>query len=1025
MSQPSFSSEFKRLNPAQQQAVTSIEGPVMVVAGPGTGKTQVLAMRIANILQQTDTPAHSILALTFTESAAKNMRQRLVSLIGRTGYYLQITTFHAFCSGVIQDHPEYFPIDRGSEPLSDLERYDLFESLIRELELEVLKPLNRPLFYIFDIIKGISDLKREHVTPESLAEMITQAELKLNQTGDELTKTERAKQEKNLAKQTELLAVYKEYQHQLRAMLRYDFDDMISLVGQAFETEELLLREYQERFLYCLVDEYQDTNTAQNHVVDLWASFWGPAANIFVVGDPNQAIYRFQGASLENVLSFLDRYPQAEVITLTTGYRCSQPVYDQARAVIQHNTQQVQPVLKRVQLDADDAPAAFDQPLRSVKTTQLPVQVYEAPSQTIELIFVAEQISALIADGVPPEEIAVLFRHNRDLVELQQVLEKWGIGYEIDGGINVLEAESIRQLLTFFQTMQSVVLEPADGQLFEVMNYSWLPVEPVVAMKLARAAGANRTTMVKVIEAGYEAFIGLDVGPPLSPEQFNQAEKLLAQFQTWVTLDAQSVFTSWFEAVIDQSGYLEWVLHHPTKIEYLNNLNSLFRQIKSLVETKPGLKLAQFLQAIETMQTHNIALPAEDLNLTQGAVRLSTVHKAKGQEWQYVFMIHCLDGKWGNTRQRQLLPLPEEMLAKTDLSAKEKNEDDRRLFYVALTRASQQVTISYPQTIISDSSSSEVVPSMFLAELDRESSDQVVALTQLELVSRADQLLEKLVAPVSQPGGNQALNERQFLHQLVDEFVLSVTALNTYLRDPAEFVENVLLRVPRAKEAHLAYGTAVHAALEFVYQQQIKTGHLPPFEKTQAEFDQALKQELLTAEDFSRRLATGTETLQQYYSFLAEDGVPEAFQTERFFGSGWSKAVLGDIPLKGRVDRVDWINKSTKKVKVVDYKTGSPKSVNVIEGKTKSQPLSERERALPEPIRGPYKRQLLFYKLLADLDPTFVPEVTHGSFEFVEGKGKVVVREFEFYPEDVKLLADLLQEVMTEIRALQFLELME
>jgi len=254
---------YNSLNTAQKQAVDTIEGPVMVVAGPGTGKTQVLTARIAQILQKTDTNPNSILALTFTESAAKNMRERLVKMIGKTGYYVQIATFHSFCKEIIDNHPEAFPIERDSAPLSDLERFELFEDIFNNLVLENIKPLNTPFFYLKDAIKGISNLKREGIQPDNYEKLIkdwrerlvasepakSEPGKRIKKQPGELTRTEWEKDLKQLEKNTELCEVYKIYQQRLREAKRYDFDDMIALVVEALQKDETLLREYQENLL--------------------------------------------------------------------------------------------------------------------------------------------------------------------------------------------------------------------------------------------------------------------------------------------------------------------------------------------------------------------------------------------------------------------------------------------------------------------------------------------------------------------------------------------------------------------------------------------------------------------------------------------------------------------------------------------------------------------------------------------------------------------------------------------------------
>ena len=254
-----YSQTLANLNIAQKEAVHTIEGPLMIVAGPGTGKTHVLAARIAHILEVTDTPPYAILALTFTESAAINMRNRIVSMIGKAGYYINIQTFHAFCVDIIKTHPEYFAISRGSEALSDLEKYEIFQEILKKEAISALKPLNMPFFYIKDCIFAISQLKREGISAEDFKTILD--EEFSDDMFEGLKKTESQRKLLQKQKNYDLLQVYVSYQENLKRRFRFDFDDMISLVVDAFKNNELLLREYQEKLHYFLVDEYQDTNS--------------------------------------------------------------------------------------------------------------------------------------------------------------------------------------------------------------------------------------------------------------------------------------------------------------------------------------------------------------------------------------------------------------------------------------------------------------------------------------------------------------------------------------------------------------------------------------------------------------------------------------------------------------------------------------------------------------------------------------------------------------------------------------------
>jgi len=1017
-----FLQAYQELNSQQKVAVDHLDNPLMVVAGPGTGKTQVLTMRIANILDKTDADPSTILALTFTDSAAKNMRDRLAKLIGPTAYYVNISTFHSFCSDVIRKYPEYFAIARDSQPLTQLERFEIFEQLISQTNLDLLKPMNMQLYYLREVLKGISDLKREGINPKKFQKILEEEKEQLEQNETEYKKAEFKQKQKNLVKQQELLILYQKYQQELKTRQRYDFDDMIMLVVEAFSTHELLLRLYQEQIHYFLVDEYQDTNSAQNQVVDLLASYWGDKANICVVGDPHQAIFRFQGASIENMLGFIDRYPQATIINLAEGYRCTQQIYDTAHILIEKNQLSLQ---KTDSEQKSNLGKLLSLPLRSATTktnvkTLTHIQTFVAPNQTLESIFVARQIETLIKQGTDPSEIAILYRYNSDSVEIAQALTKWGIRYEIEGGDDILQREFTSQLLNFFQVLFDLRTTKEDQLVYQVMHHPWFELDELKVMKLGRVAGKLNLSLLEVIDRGYDSIKEAKLEMVLSEEEFDQIKVFVDQLYHWSSLDHQHLFTYWFEVVLKEAGIFKWLQAQDNYAQLLNELNSLYREIKNMVSGQRQFKLLDFLSAIALMREHKLQITVEDLNIKQGAVNLATVHKAKGQEWEHVFIIHCNDGKWGNRKQRELLPLPEGILQHTQLSSKERNEDERRAFYVALTRAKYSVTISYPETIVDGGRSDDKNASQFLQEL----GDWVKSVTDKQLITQSDELLMRLIEPVETI--KTTTDTKEFFRMLLKDFKLSVTALNTYLRDPKEFLENNLLRLPRAKEPFMAFGTAVHVALEKFYREYLKIKKLPELQFLLDQFEKSLKSELLTEDEFTRRLKYGLEVLGNYYQHHASD-LPDLIEVERVVGYGWTKAIIdNDIQLTGKIDRLDWLDRDKKLVRVIDYKTGKPKSENFIKGLTKGAVLSEREQELPDTIKAPYQRQLVFYKLLCKLDRTFNATVVSGAFDFVEPAnketGKVVTRELEITDEAVDDLKQLIRQVMKEIRELKFLE---
>ena len=1015
-----FEKTYANLNPLQKKAVDTIDGPVMVVAGPGTGKTQVLTIRIANILRKTDTSPSSILALTFTESGAHTMRERLIQFIGTDAYKVRIETFHAFCDDVIRNYPEYFPIPLNSQPLSDIEKFQLFEHLLQTLPLTSLRTINSPFHYIKPLMKTISDLKREGLSVEEYQKLVAEELEVFESEKAALKKTALTKRQKEVEKMAEVGLVFQRYQELLTERRRYDYDDMICLVVSAFQESADLLAEYQERFLYTLVDEYQDTNAAQNKVVDLLASYWGEAANLCVVGDPHQSIYRFQGASLENTLGFLNRYPTAEVITLSYGYRSPQQIYDAASAVIQNNPRLDQ-IVKPQAISAETLATLSEdlsKPLRSQHHHQqkLPIQVAGLPSEQHQQLFILERVKALLAQGVEPDQIAVLYRNNVDGTELYEVFQKNGISVAVQQKQNVLESAVIQQLIDLLQVLVDLRNGAESGELARLLFAPWWQLDRLVVMKVLRAAGKTNMSVYQRVQAGYVELIKLSETADITPLDFETLNDFFERLMKWAASEPQQVFCVWLETVIQESGFLKWIEAQPNRLILLEEVNGLLRFIRQLGANEEQLTLERFLEVVATMQQHQLAVPVDLTLLEDVGVAFSTVHKAKGQEWEYVFLISCVDGKWGNAKGGRSLPMPAGVLQFDTKNSDSATEDDRRLFYVALTRAKKEIVFSYPKTTQSGQNTKQTLESLFIHEIPVELRAVIDSeFTETDLT----EFLVQAVQPT--PLLDWAERERQWLRQITAEMPISVTAINTYLRSPAEFLARYILKVPQRPDARLGYGTAIHAALEKIYRGWQAEQIVPSEAEVLAHFTSVLEKQQLPREEFQLRRERGYLVLRQYLERPIHESQP--FFLEKFFGYGQSTTMLGDIRLTGRIDRADWVDQALKTIKVFDYKTGGAKTINEINGKVGTTDYSERELALPEAIRGPLKRQLLFYKLLLELDNSFPGEVVAGVFEFVEPDrdGKYTTRQLDLLQEDVDALKALIIEVTTEIRDLQFL----
>ena len=724
-----FEKIYKSLNKNQREAVEAVEGPVMVLAGPGTGKTQILTARIANILLKTDVNPSNILALTFTESGAYEMQRRLIDMIGETAYYINISTFHAFCSDIIKNNPEEFVLSQDLEPLSELERIQIFREIIDENDFELIKPFGAKYYYVSALIKNIQDLKRESVDSKELLAKI---------------KKDKDLTEKEAEKTKELAKVFELYQKKLKEKERYDFEDMINLVVAKFEKDEDFLRKYQEKFQYILVDEFQDTNSAQNEVIMLLAKFWGEQANIFVVGDDEQSIYRFQGASLENFYLFLKQFPKSLIVTLNDNYRSTQLILDASRAVIAHNEQWVEKIIK--------LPSSFQRRLRAVLSSSFSIRGYpleiparqrpepqamaggrENPSDDkrdkrqnisgdqieirnfrnnlFENMWLTEKIKELTKSGVPASQICVLYRNNSDAFDLRDILKKEQIAFQTEGGDDLLSDLYIKQLLYLFKVLIDLKTKNEDVDLFTLLNYDFLKFDKLDVLKLARFASQNKINMFDALSMLKEK--------PESPN-LRDSEHLLRFSEMMVEFlheENNVSFGEFFEHVLNKSGFLDFVLRLPNSIEILGKINSFFAEVKKLNRQDHDLNLELFFENIKLLQEHNISLTQSTKLIESDVVNLMTAHRAKGKEFEHVFLIKFVDKKWGNNRERELIKLPQNLLATQAILKKEKNEDERRLFYVSLTRAKRGVYITYANEYQNSENNKQRNPSLFKEEL--------------------------------------------------------------------------------------------------------------------------------------------------------------------------------------------------------------------------------------------------------------------------------------------------------------------
>lgn len=986
-----FEAFYRKLNTEQKKAVDTIEGPVMVIAGPGTGKTQVLILRIAKILLETQIEPENILALTFTESAVYEMRKRLVDLIGTPGYRVEINTFHGFCNKLIQHNPSEFEELVESESIEELGQLQIIESILEKGSFTYIKPFGAPLHFAKSILHVIGDLKKEGVSVKAFSQGIKEQEKDFEKIEDLYNtkgpytgkmKGKYMTLQKKIQKNKELIIVYKKYEEALVSQKKYDYNDMLLKVLSSFEKNKNLLLQMQELFQYFLVDEHQDTNKAQNKIIEYLCNYY-PNPNLFVVGDEKQAIFRFQGATLENFLYFKHLYKDAKLINLTKNYRSTQIILDAAHSLIKHNS------ASQILLPESILSAASLEKKRHIEITELS-SFYE------EYYYVAQEIKKKIKAGVNPREIAILARNNRDIDPFVEVFESLTIPYIVESDQNIFQDLTIQKLLSLFYAIDRL---GSDIELVDVIHIDIFEIDPIDIYKLMLFAREKHTFLWDVLSLeSYNRSIVL--------KKQVQIEDFVKKMTGWKTKSMNDTFDNVFIGVLNESGFLKRILSHRHRVDIIEKVSLLYTEIKKLVSRNHLFNLHDFIAYIELLKAHNISPSTAHKLIHKSGVRLMTAHKAKGQEFDYVYIINVHDGHWGNKRREgHLFEIPWNHLSVTFdiISPSTGDEDDRRLFYVALTRGRKQITLSYSAQGADDR---EQVISQFAEEIDPLFKKEINTNGfKTYFAAHPEMMLQK-----KHGGGDkiekELLQNKQFFNDLFIRRGLSVSGLNNYLECPWKYFFRNLLLLPDVKNKSMIFGSAIHEALNAYLLEREKRKVDDAF--ALQKYKEALNKQPLNEQELAELNEKGENVLKEYVRAKASHW-PHGLESElNIKGIRFAEGVF----LNGKIDMIERLNNKGD-VAVYDFKTGKPKSRSYIEGTIKSS-------------KGDYKRQLVFYKILIDRfkEGKLKMNVGEGIIEFIEKdeKGEYQSERFTITNQEEKDLEKLILTVAGEIKNLSFID---
>jgi DNA helicase-2/ATP-dependent DNA helicase PcrA len=623
------------LNPAQREAVLTTEGPLLVIAGAGSGKTRVLTYRVAHLINAVGAKPNEILAITFTNKAAGEMKERLQRLLGRTGQGLWILTFHAACGRILRREAQRLGYRSNFTIYDQADQVRLVKQCLEELE---------------------RDPKR--FTPRGIHNQISHAKNRL------ISPDEYANQVQSFYDQT-VADVYQLYQRRLFASNAVDFDDLLMLTVDVLERFPDVREKWQKAFRYILVDEYQDTNHAQYRLLQLLAE---NHQNLMAVGDPDQSIYSFRSADINNILDFERDFPGTRTVSLEQNYRSTNLILDAANTVISNNRERKPKELWSELGDGE------------------PVRVVEVEDEHAEARFVAAGIAGLVEQGFSGDEVAIFYRTNAQSRVLEDVLVRQGVAYQVIGGPRFYERAEIKDAIAYLQSIDN----PYDAvSLQRIANRPRRGIGDSSLARLQTWADAQGRSLWEAMEFAEEAGVGA------APLRAVQGFRTLMQSLQSGALEFP--VSELLERTLERSGYLE-ALEAERTIEALGrleNLQELVGVAREYQETSEEPSLSHFLQEISLFSDQDSIRGEESL------VTLMTIHNAKGLEFRAVYLIGMEEGIFPHSRS-----IEEQGI-----------EEERRLAYVGMTRAREHLTLTHASSRSLWGSRGYNLPSRFLDEL--------------------------------------------------------------------------------------------------------------------------------------------------------------------------------------------------------------------------------------------------------------------------------------------------------------------
>ena len=650
--------DLEKLNEEQKEAVVHGKGPLLIVAGAGTGKTTVITQRIAYLIEKGEAKPEEMLAVTFTEKAAAEMEERVDKLLPYGYVDLWISTFHSFCERILRDYALDIGLPADFKILDPTAGWLLVYRNLDKFELNYYKPLGNPTKFIQALISHFSHCKDQAIYPEDYLEYAEK--LKTRDDSPEDDEVERIK---------EVAGAFHTYQRLLLENSSLDFGDLINYCLKIFQKRPLILKKYREKFKYILVDEFQDTNWAQYELIKILAE---PKNNLTVCADDDQAIYRWRGASFSNIVQFKKDFPKAKQISLVRNYRSCQNILDLAYKFIKANDPDRLEYVNKIskKLFAKEKGKGI---IEHISAESLEEEVNKTIKKILEI-----QKSDKDADY---NDFAILVRANDAANPFIKALERAGLPYQFLASKGLYSKPAVLDVILYFKLLDNYHESPA---VYRILNMPFLEIPPQDIMKLTQYSHKRTKSL-------YEAMEELPLIPGISLKAKEKIAFVLSLIKNHTIFAKERTVSEILVAFLEESGYLKYLIDKDDK-EQLDLLNQFYKRVKNFEGTTQEPTLNNFMREIN-LEIESGEQGKLEFDPEQGPdmIKVMTIHGAKGLEFKYVFLVNMVDKRFPTIERKELIELPEDLIKDIKPLGDVHLQEERRICYVAITRAKKGI----------------------------------------------------------------------------------------------------------------------------------------------------------------------------------------------------------------------------------------------------------------------------------------------------------------------------------------------